>query len=229
MKASIGTSLVLAFSLSCQSQSSTFQLEPDAFEKGIKGNGIQLLDVRTAGEYNSAHLKNALQADWTRQDEFKDRIQHLDKEKSVYVYCLSGGRSAAAAKWMRQEGFRQVYELTSGITGWRNAGKPIEQKALIPQMTLESYQQQIKSHPVVLVDFGAVWCPPCKKMEPILDQVLKELGDRVKLVKIDGGNDTEVMRSENVESLPVFIIYKNGQPVWRHRGITTREELLKNL
>src|ERR1700710_591440 len=77
-------------------------LSPDEFEKGLSAPQIQLLDVRTAGEYQNAHIKNSLQADWVNFDQFKDRVQYLDKNKPVMVYCASGGRSSKAAEWLRQ-------------------------------------------------------------------------------------------------------------------------------
>ena len=81
----------------------------------------------------------------------------------------------------------------------------------------------------VLVDFGASWCPPCKRMEPVLDELVREKGSQFRLFKVDGGKDTDVMKAQQVDALPVFIIYKNGKEVWRHQGIVSKEELLKNL
>lgn len=216
--------------IACQSQQkSNFQLDAEAFEKGIQQPGVQLLDVRTAGEFKNGHIKNALQADWNIASQFADRTQHLYKDRPVYVYCLSGARSQAAAQTLRAAGYKQVYELTSGFAGWKRAGKPVEGNANLPQMPLGQYQQEINSDKVVLVDFGASWCPPCKKMEPILDELVKEKAGQFKLVKVDGGKDTEIMKAQNVEALPVFIIYKNGKETWRHQGIVSKEELLKNL
>lgn len=222
------SSLFLAL-FACQSQDkSSFQLNADAFEKGIQQSGIQLLDVRTAGEFRNGHLKNALQADWNQSSQFTDRTQHLDKKKPVYIYCLSGGRSAAAARKLRDQGY-QVYELVGGINAWKNAGKAVEGNSNEPQMQLSQYQEGINSAAVVLVDFGASWCPPCKKMEPVLDALVNEKGSQFRLFKVDGGKDTDIMKAQQVDALPVFIIYKNGKEVWRHQGIVSKEELLKNL
>lgn len=204
-------------------------LNADSFEKGIQQSHVQILDVRTAGEFKDGHIKNALQADWNNATQFRDRTQYLDKNKPIYVYCLAGGRSAAAAKWLREQGYPEVYDLAGGFNSWRRSGKPIEGDTKLPEMTLNEYEALIKSHPVVLVDFGASWCPPCKRMEPILDAVLKEKGSGMKLVKVDGGRDLEVMKALQVEALPVFIIYKDGKPAWRQQGVVSREVLLQNL
>jgi thioredoxin len=195
------------------------------FEKGMTGEGVQLLDVRTAGEFNNGYLKGALQANYNNTKEFTERVSALDKSKPVYVYCLSGGRSAAAADWMRSNGFVNVVELSGGINAWRNAGKPLEGKSNAPQMTDAGYRQQLVSDKPVLVDFGAAWCPPCKKMDPVVAALVQEKGAQLKFVKIDAAIHTNLMQQYKVDALPVFIVYKNGQEVWRKQGICTKEEL----
>ncbi len=205
------------------------ELEVPAFEKAISANNIQLLDVRTAAEFRSGHIKNSLQADWNDKNQFIERTKYLDKNNPVFVYCLSGARSAAAAEWLRQQGYNSVFELEGGIANWKRQDKPIEGKENVKQMSVADYQSHINSHPTVLVDFGAPWCPPCKKMEPVLNALEAEHGSHYKLVKVDGGNDIEVMKITQVEAIPVFIIYKNGKEVWRKQGIVSKDELKRNL
>jgi rhodanese-related sulfurtransferase len=212
----------------CNAQNN-FQLDASSFSSGIEKPGIQLLDVRTAEEYKNGHIRNSLQANWNDNKEFKDRTAHLDKNRPVYVYCLAGARSAAAAKWLRAEGFNEVFELKTGMNGWRQAGLPVESNVNVASMTLAEYEKLVNSQPTVLVDFGASWCPPCKKMEPLLAELQKEAGSRFTLVKVDGGTDIEVMKALKVEALPCFLIYKNGQLTWRHQGIASKDELLGNL
>lgn len=222
---------ILLFSMvSCQGQQdSSRKLGPDAFEKGISKAGIQILDVRTSGEYMGGHIKNSLLADWNNKDQFNDRIKYVDIDKPVYVYCLAGGRSAAAADWMRQNGFKNVLELQGGINAWKKENKPLEGMSNEPQMTLEQYWAKIPKDKTTLVDFGAAWCPPCVKMAPVISELesIKDLN--FLLVKVDAGLHTDIMKSLNIEPIPVFIIYKNGAEVWRKQGIVTKEELLKQL
>lgn len=223
--------LVLLFTaVSCRSQQdSTRKLGPDAFEKGIGRAGIQVLDVRTSGEYQAGHIKNAMQADWTNKEQFNDRIQYVDKNRPVYVYCLVGARSAAAADWMRQNGFSNVMELVGGINAWKRASKPLEGQKDEPQMTVEQYWASIPKDKTVLVDFGAEWCPPCIKMQPVIDEVEKAKDLEFILIKIDAGIHTDVMKSLNIEPIPLFIIYKNGKETWRQQGIVKKEDLKKQL
>jgi thioredoxin-like negative regulator of GroEL len=76
----------------------------------------------------------------------------------------------------------------------------------------------------VLVDFGAEWCPPCRKMEPIINQFLADQKD-IFFLKIDGGVHTNLMQQLNADGLPTFILLKNGEERWRYKGVLTLDEL----
>jgi rhodanese-related sulfurtransferase len=151
-----------SFLLACNTQAQPTNLAVPDFEKAIAQPNIQVLDVRTPGEYQSGHLKDALQANWNDEQQFRDRVKALDKNKPVYTYCLSGGRSNAATAWLRQDGYT-AYNLTGGMNAWKIAGKPLEMAKQVPQISLAGYMAQIPANKTVLVDIGAVWCPPCKK------------------------------------------------------------------
>jgi len=199
-------------------------INPDAFLKAMSAGKIQVLDVRPADEYKSGHINNALQANWLDKNEFNDRTSHLDKNKTVYIYCLSGGRSGAAAEVLRTKGYN-VINLEGGINAWKRESKPlvgVDPNA--KQTSMASYEGQVRSTNIVLVDFGAEWCPPCKKMEPVLDAFMKQNNKKLTLVKMDGGIETALMKSLKVEALPTFILYKNGKEVKRKQGLVTQEE-----
>lgn len=203
-------------------------IDANEFEKGIQQADVQILDVRTAGEFASGHLKNAMQANYNNQNEFVERTKHLDKNKPVYIYCLSGMRSQGAMSTLQEMGFNKLYHLVGGINSWKRSNKPVEGMIDEPQISIADYQNITSKDSIVLVDFGANWCPPCKKMEPIINQFITE-NPKVKLVKVDGGTQQTVMQAMNVTALPVFIIYKNGKQVWRKDGVATIEELRKYL
>lgn len=198
------------------------------FASGIQNKDAQILDVRTAVEFKSGHIKNALQANYNNTQEFKERTQHLDKNKPIYIYCLSGVRSAYAMEDLRAMGFDNLYHLKGGINAWKQNNKPVEGASKTIQMTELEYQQFIVKNKIVLVDFGADWCPPCVKMKPVITEVLKQ-NLSVQLLNVDGGVDLNLMEKQKVEALPVFIIYKNGIEVWRKQGIVSAEELSKQL
>lgn len=223
-------SLLLLFSAGCNSQQdSSRKMNAGDFEKAISRPDVQVLDVRTAAEYQGGHIKNALLANWNDRAEFNERIRYVDKNKPVYVYCLAGGRSAEAADWMRQNGFSKVYELTGGMNAWRQDNKPVEGTSNEPQMTTEQYWSSIPKDKTVLVDFGAEWCPPCIKMNPVLTELQQSKDLNFQLVKIDAGIHTNLLKELNIEPIPVFIVYKQGKEVWRKQGVLTKDELAQQL
>ncbi len=220
--------LVSSMAFSCSSKAQKSNLDVTAFEKGMATQTVQLLDVRTAGEYESGHLKNALQADWNRPDQFKQRVKALDKKTPVYTYCLSGARSGAAVAWLRQNGYT-AYNMEGGIKNWNKEGKPLEQIAAVPQMSLAAYLLQIPADKTVLVDFGAEWCPPCKTMEPVLADLQKSHGTKFMLIKVDGASQKDLVKELNIEEFPTFIVYKNGKAVWKKTGLMEKAELIEQL
>jgi rhodanese-related sulfurtransferase len=91
------------------------------FKAKIEGKEVQLVDVRTPGEYEEGHLENAVLIDYKNPDFAKNATEKLDKTKPVYVYCRSGHRSANSAEILRKEGFTKVYDMKGGIMGWKAA------------------------------------------------------------------------------------------------------------
>ena len=194
-----------------------------AFKQAISNQTVQVLDVRTANEFNGGHIQHALQANWMDKNEFADRIQHLDKSQPVYVYCQAGGRSASAQNYLIEQGFK-VFNLEGGMSNWKMNGFPVEGAGTAPQMRMTDVEKIIASNKIVLVDIGADWCPPCRKMLPVLAELKKQPAQPFYFLAVDGGNDIDVMKALHSDGLPTFIIYKNGKETWRHQGIVTLED-----
>lgn len=219
--------MILFFSSSAQDKTS---LSPDGFESACKANrNVQLLDVRTPGEFSSGHINNALLADWNNKEEFNRRINYIDKNKPVLIYCLAGGRSAAAAEKMRGMGFKEVYELKGGINAWKAAGKALAGSSATKQMSFETFNKAMLAPGYLLVNFGAEWCPPCRIMEPVIKRLQQNKNLKFSLLKVDGGNDLNVMKEYSVTALPVFIIFKDGKQLFRKEGVATEVELEEHL
>ena len=215
------------FLLSCNSNAQN--VDANTFEQKIKAGGVQVLDVRTAGEYSGSHLKNVMLADWTDKAQFAERTKYLDKNKTLLVYCAAGGRSGQAAEWLKEQGFKEVVNLQGGITAWNAAGKPVVREGGAVELSTTAFNATISSNSLVLVDVGAAWCPPCRKMEPVLEALAKELQGKYTLLKVDGGNDATVMKEIGASVLPTFMVYKNGKLSWKKEGIVTLEELKEAL
>lgn len=197
-----------------------------AFSAGVTQPGAQILDVRTAGEYKSGHIANALQANWLDPKEFKNRIQHLDKSKMIYIYCQSGGRSASAQAALMEAGFK-VVNLEGGMSNWRMQQMPVEGVGNVVQMRVVDFEKVLQTNQYVLVDIGAVWCPPCRKMQPVMDALKQTPPKPFYFLAVDGGQDMDVMKSVKADDLPTFILYKNGVEVWRKVGVAPKEDFVK--
>ena len=197
-----------------------------AFSAAVKQPGAQILDVRTAGEYQSGHIANALQANWLDPKEFKNRTQYLDKSKIIYIYCQSGGRSASAQAALMEAGFK-VVNLEGGMSNWRMQQMPVEGIGNAVQMRVVDFENLLHSNQYVLVDIGAVWCPPCRKMQPVMDALKQTPPKPFYFLAVDGGQDMDVMKLVKADDLPTFILYKNGVEVWRKVGVAPKDDFVK--
>ncbi|GAA0873131.1 hypothetical protein GCM10009117_22780 [Gangjinia marincola] len=83
----------------------------------IKLKKAQIIDVRTVKEFNEVHLNNAQNIVY--DDNFANKLEHLDKTKPVAVYCGRGGRSAKCAKILKEKGFEKIYDLNGGLSKWK--------------------------------------------------------------------------------------------------------------
>ncbi len=90
-----------------------------------------------------------------------------------------------------------------------------------------SFNRIIKSDTPVLVGFFADWCVPCKMLAPILKQVKDELGETVKIVKIDVDENPAIASKFNVRGVPTMLLFKNGKQLWRQSGILQKNDIVQ--
>lgn len=88
------------------------------------------------------------------------------------------------------------------------------------------YSQLISSAPVVMVEFYATWCPHCKRMAPIVDQVSELISSKARIAQLDIDSNSEAADQAEAQSIPTFIIYADGIEQWRHTGEIEGEALL---
>ena len=92
-------------------------------------------------------------------------------------------------------------------------------------VTAEEFDKTVQDNEVVLVDFWAQWCPHCLEMMPHVDSISQEMGDKIKVVKVDAGTQADIVDKFSVRSLPTFMLFKNGELIDQFNGSTTPLEL----
>ena len=232
---SLITAILFSFSLliltSCQEGGKV--LTANEFQAKVsKAETAQLIDVRTIGEFETDHLKGALNMD-VNEANFETEIEKLDKNKPVYVYCLSGGRSSTAASILKSKGFAKVYELGGGILAWSKAGLPLEVSAPKVQKSNgnsveENFARSISNDTLTLVDFFAYWCGPCMKMKPSIERLEKELASDVEILSIDVDVQKNLAKNYKITAMPTMVLFKNNKEIHRVVGYHT-EKQLRNL
>ena len=224
---------ILLYSCTNAQSNSTDKTELSAIEFSAKIKELPtslVVDVRTPEEFSKGHLMNAKNYDWNG-DEFEKQIEPLDKSKPVFVYCLSGGRSARAASKMRSEGFKTVYELQGGIMKWRGANLPetTDDTTTSKGMSQQQFEALLNSDKLVLIDFYADWCEPCKKMKPFLEEITKEMATKVAVIRINADDNQDPCKELKIDALPVLQLYKNKNLVWVNKGFIEKEKVVKQL
>ena len=89
-----------------------------------------------------------------------------------------------------------------------------------------NYETLTKQTPVTLIEFYATWCPHCRRMMPVMDDVKEMLDSQVAVTQLDIDKNDDVAQACKVESVPTFIIYKNGVEQWRNTGEMESQELV---
>lgn len=227
-------SIPLLFLSSCSiGQEGTEKINLPAVEFAEKMQAIPtapIIDVRTPEEFKQGHIQNAVNINWNGSD-FSAQMAKFDKSQPIFIYCLSGGRSGSASAQLRSEGFKEIYELTGGMMAWRSAKMPETKDAAVAKagMTMKQYNALLETDKIVLIDFYAVWCGPCKRMKPFLDEMAVEMKDNLEIVRIDADLNPELTAQLKVEGLPTLLLYKKGELVWNHLGYIEKVDLVKQI
>ncbi len=91
---------------------------------------------------------------------------------------------------------------------------------------METFKDVINSNQLVLVDFYATWCGPCKAMHPVLEQLKAEMGESLRIIKMDVDKQQEAAMAYGVQAVPTLILFRSGQVLWRQSGALPLNQLM---
>ena len=225
-----------SFSLISCSQASKTNVQllgPIEYKMAIdKSNEPIILDVRTPEEYAAGHLTNAININ-VLDKSFKKEIQNLDKAKTIFVYCKVGGRSADAAIQLTKNKFNNVVDLKGGIMAWQAQQYEIDDKVVMPinseEYGLKDLEKIVKSNDLVIIDFYAEWCGPCKRLDPMLKKFQAEFSKKLLVQRVDIDKSPSLAEYYRINSIPLMHFYKNGKLVNQMLGLPYEAELKKEI
>lgn len=94
---------------------------------------------------------------------------------------------------------------------------------------MSKFNELINSDTPVLVDFFATWCGPCQMLMPVLKEVKDNMGERVKILKIDVDKNQELAAQFQVRGVPTMVLFQNGKQIWRQSGVLTKDEIIRTI
>jgi thioredoxin len=223
----IPVTLFLLVSISLKAQVTT--LSPNDFYNRLKTvDNPQLFDLRNDTDFGVGHVKKAVNFDYNSEGFESFLLGNFDQNQPLFIYCYAGIRSSQAKTYISELGFKNVIELEKGFANWTASSKPyVSSQAFtkpIAAFTTKDFEREIRTTEILLVDFYADWCGPCKKMKPILQKIARE-NPHVKLLQVDADKSEDIVNAYKVNEIPTLILFKNGQQNWRDSGIKTEREL----
>ena len=91
---------------------------------------------------------------------------------------------------------------------------------------MSKFNDIIQGDKPVLIDFSAEWCQPCRMMPPILKQVKTELGDRIRILKVDVDKNPAIARKYMIQNVPTLMVFKNGEVKFRQAGVIPAQQII---
>jgi thioredoxin 1 len=92
-----------------------------------------------------------------------------------------------------------------------------------------NFDSIIQDNRPVVVDFHALWCGPCKAQAPVLKEVAAELGNRIRIIKIDVDQNGEIARRYNIQGVPTLMVFRNGETKYKQAGVHSKPQLMNVL
>jgi thioredoxin len=213
-------------------ESLVFRLQ-DAREGKVKPKEEDATTPATTEESSSASSETSTTT--TSVDEpAEDVIDTFDKETALNELrgmTVRDLREELGRRQISRSGLFEKEDLVQALLKGREQASKfsatgILQPGQVTDLTGDQLQQELQHPTPMLLDVYATWCGPCKMMVPILNEAAADLGDTVRVVKMDSDKYPEVSGQLRVGGLPTLILLKNGQEVDRIEGALMKDQLL---
>ena len=204
------------------------------FHEIASASNITILDVRTSQERAHGYINNSTHIDFY-DDSFLEKVNLLNKENSIYIYCKVGGRSTKVSEKISELGFKDVYNLEGGFISWSGHNLPFEfslenkSESLSQGFTKADIDSILSLNTKTLIYISTKWCAPCREMNPIVERLEKNLSNHLQIINIDLDNNYFVKDMYDISSIPLFVLYKNSEEVWRKNGIIAYSDIAEKL
>ena len=97
----------------------------------------------------------------------------------------------------------------------------------VQELSMSDFDSILSQNNLVLADFHTLWCMPCRKISPLIDELKEEYIESVQVLRIDIDNSELLAESFEIKAVPTVILFKDSKEIWRHTGLISKEELTK--
>ena len=125
-----------------------------------------------------------------------------------------------------------MVNLSGGILAWQATQRPLirtskKEHKSIKELSISDFDSMLSQNNLLLADFHTLWCMPCLKISPLIDELKEEYINSVKVLRIDIESSELLAESFEIKAVPTLILFKDSKEIWRHTGLISKEELTK--
>ncbi|HEY1046585.1 MAG TPA: thioredoxin domain-containing protein [Bacteroidia bacterium] len=212
--------LVLAATLACNQVTQT-SLPANEFKSDIEKGGVQVVDLRSESLYKNIHIPGALHVSGNTAEII---AKETYADMPLYLYNENGEGIDELVSALRKGGFKHVYGLKEGFSAWKKQGFNVEELKVFENDTIP-FEKAILGNKLVMVDFNAVWCRPCKMLDPIVKKLRETRAKDAIVYSIDTDKNPDLAVQYKAESIPLLVFLKNGKEVGRSVGLISESKL----
>lgn len=212
--------VVLALTLACNQADQT-AITANEFKTEIEKGGVQVVDLRSESVYKKNHIPGALSVSGNTAEVI---AKETYADMPLYLYNENGEGIDELVSNLRKGGFKKVYGLKEGISAWNKQGFKVEELKIFENDTIP-FTKAILGSKLVMVDFNAEWCRPCKMLDPIVKKLRETRAKDAIVYSIDTDKNPDLAQQYKAESIPLLVFLKNGQEIGRSVGLISESKL----